>query len=151
MLIKADRELVKEIFFEACFLPVEKQAEYLSIKCGSNKELLKELNSLLISYKKSTLFFKNLAQDILGVDLADDENDVDLNPDPYQIINTSIHHFSILSKIADGGMGVIYKAKDNKLNRIVALKFLPPFLINDVQAIKRFRATFIVMPGRSKL
>lgn len=141
MLINTDRELIKELFFEACHLSEEKQAEYLHVKCSSNTELFNELNSLLKAYKKSTVFFGNLAQDILGVNLDcdEDEDEVDLNPDPYRIINTDINHYSILSKIGDGGMGVIYKAKDNKLNRIVALKFLPPFLTNDHQAIKRFR------------
>jgi serine/threonine protein kinase len=54
------------------------------------------------------------------------------------VIGTVISHFQILDRIGGGGMGVVYRAEDMSLKRIVALKFLMPDLVRDPSAKKRF-------------
>ncbi|MCK4835888.1 MAG: protein kinase [Candidatus Aminicenantes bacterium] len=54
------------------------------------------------------------------------------------MIGETVFHYKIIEKIAEGGMGVIYKARDTKLNRTVALKFLPLDITRDGNAKKRF-------------
>ena len=54
------------------------------------------------------------------------------------MIGKTISHYKILEKIGSGGMGVVYKAKDLKLDRFVALKFLPPHLTTSDEEKQRF-------------
>jgi serine/threonine protein kinase/tetratricopeptide (TPR) repeat protein len=114
---------------------------FLEAECAGDEDLRREVDSLLVYSTHSRDFIESPALETVAKALATEksrefspaDDDVKQN-----LAGTTFSHYEVISHLATGGMGVIYKAKDTRLGRIVALKFLPDHLAHDAYALARF-------------
>lgn len=109
--------------------PVERQS-FLKEKCGGDNDLREEIESLLAYEKTSGNLLDTPPQSLA--------NDIFFKQEKMDLAGKKISHYLIKKIIGKGGMGEVYLAEDTKLNRKVALKILPPELIQRRDRLKRF-------------
>ena len=118
------------------------RATFLDEVCAGDEDLRREVDSLLIYSKPSENFIESPALDEVARGIANAANKKqaihqDADVDRY-LPGSRISHYEVISHLATGGMGIVYKAKDTRLGRIVALKFLPQHFAHDSYALSRF-------------
>ncbi len=110
--------------------PAEREA-YVSEACAGDESLRKEVESLLGCRAEAQEFFKAPAVEAGAKALARDSH--------RDFTGSTLSHYAIVEKIGEGGMGVVYKARDTHLDRDVAIKVLPAGMLADETARSRFR------------
>jgi serine/threonine protein kinase/Tol biopolymer transport system component len=118
-------EQVRQVVDDALTRPPEARAVYLAKVCGGDPELQHEVEQLMAALAASASFSST---PVVGVGRGGSALSPGTRLGPYQIEST----------IGSGGMGDVYKARDTRLNRIVAIKILPQALAKDSQFRKRF-------------
>lgn len=128
-IIKPERwNQVDRLLDVALELSLEKRAAFLDEACAGDEELRKELDALLSSDDSAQSFLEKPALEVAAKALVDNK---------VSISGQTIGHYKITSRIGAGGMSEVYLAQDTKLDRKVAIKFLPESLVADEQARKR--------------
>ena len=116
-MLKARQSEIERLYLAVSELAPGERTAYLDRSCGSDEELRCEVESLL-----------QFLEPVPGE-----------APDTLIPTGEQIGPYTILDFLRAGGMGEVYRARDTRLDRVVAIKFLPSVLAPDALALDRFR------------
>jgi serine/threonine protein kinase len=121
--------LVEQLFQAALALPPDERTIFLASSCEDDPDLLDEVRSLISADEK--------AQSFLSAPALRPDSTSPLNHNPQTMTGRSFGQYEILQLLGRGGMGEVYRARDTRLARDVAIKFVPADLASDESRLRR--------------
>jgi serine/threonine protein kinase len=124
-------QTVEEVLQAALDRPPPERAAFVIEACSGDRELEHEATSLIDAHDRAGDFIEEpaLAQDAHILISSHEQSNIGREIGPYKIIR----------RIGGGGMGEVYLAHDNRLDRLVALKILPAYFVSDEGRLRRFQ------------
>ena len=123
-------EQVEKICHAALELEESQRGAFLDQACAGDEELRREVESLLQFETRGDRFIEEPAVEVAAKMIGHEK--------PESLVGQQLGSYQILSLLGAGGMGVVYKARDTRLNRSVAIKILPPDRLSDPERKRRF-------------
>ena len=125
---------VKQLYQSALERPPEGRMEFLEAACAGDLSLRQEVESLLDQGAGPQSPMESPALDVVARILARDQS----QEPPQDLSGRTLRHYHLAEKLGEGGMGVVYKAHDRRLDRWVAIKVLSAKAVSDAECKRRF-------------
>ncbi len=121
---------IESLYHAALELAPGQRSAFLDQACAGDEELRREVESLLVSHDEAASFIEKSPEDVAAGMLAEEQ--------AHSVIGRTLGHYRMLSLLGAGGMGEVYRARDTRLDRDVAVKILPERLAENPEALRRF-------------
>ncbi len=121
---------IERLYHDALELALGQRAAFLDQACAGDDALRREVESLLASHDEAASFIEKLPDDVAAGMIAEEQ--------AHSMIRRTLGHYQLQSLIGAGGMGEVYRARDLRLDRDVAVKILPEHLADNPEALRRF-------------
>jgi eukaryotic-like serine/threonine-protein kinase len=127
---------LQELYHSALGVEPMRRKEFLAQACGHDESLCKEVERMLDHQSEAETFMEAPAMHAIARRIAEDSGMSEGTP---SLIGKSLGHYQIISRLGKGGMGEVYRAKDHKLGRDVAIKVLRQEVEIDAERVARFQ------------
>lgn len=139
----------RSIFLDALELTdPEQRRKHLDRACGDDQELRDQVEELLVSHNDASSFLEKPPEGLVATIAADVDETVgeSLGGDSLEFLDPTdkpgclgtLSQYEVVEVVGRGGMGIVLRAYDTKLNRVVAIKVMAPELAANAMAVKRF-------------